>query len=207
MILPVSDVPLVPTPSEGRSWLRRELLEPEYRADDPLQLLMDWIGRVIDGGAAWAQRTPPLALFAAMLVVLLLVVAVGWLLGRTERSPRRRGDRTPAVDDPSLTALELRSRADAAFAEGRWAAALVDAFRATATRRAERGALDDLPGLTAHEVAEVMAADLPDHAPRIRAVARDFDLVLYGDRPADEDRAAAALALDDELSGRRVRVP
>ncbi len=197
-------IPVDPSPSEARELLRRELLQPEYQDGDLAQRILTWLGRVIDGGLRAAERTPPLTLFAAMLVLLGLVVALVWLLSRAGRSPgRRRAADALLVDDPALTAQQLRARADAAYAEGRWDDAVVDAFRATATRQAERGWLDDLPALTAHEVGEALAAAHPARAARLRELTLRFDLVLYGDRPAGDDWAAAALALDDELRGTR----
>ena len=200
------DVPLDPTPDEGRSWLRRELLDPDYHQGDVLQRILGWIGRVIDDGIAVAERTPPISVFAAMLVVLGLVLGLVWLLGRADRSPGRRRAAGARVDDPTLTAAELRARAEAAYAEGRWHDALVDAFRATATRQAERGRLEDLPALTAHEVGESLAASHPAQADRVREVTRQFDEVLYGDRPGGREWAEGALALDDALAGRRAGV-
>jgi hypothetical protein len=200
---PGQDVPLDPSPAEGRDWLRRELLDPDYHEGDLLQRILTWLGRVVDGGIAVAERTPPLSLFAAMLVLIGLVLGLLWLLSRTDRSPGRRATAAPLVDDPTLTAAQLRARAEAAYAEGRWQDALVDAFRATATRQAERGRLDDLPALTAHEVGEALAASHPEQAAQVREVTRHFDEVLYGDRPGETGWADAALALDDALAGRR----
>ncbi len=199
-------MPLDPTPSEGRSWLRRELVDPDYHEGDLLQRILAWLGRVVDDGIAVAERTPPLSIFAAMLVVLGLVLGLVWLLGRADRSPGGRRPATAVVADPSLTAAQLRSRAEAAYAEGRWHDALVDAFRATATRQAERGRLDDLPALTAHEVGESLAASHPAEATQVREVTRHFDEVLYGDRPGGREWADGALALDDALGGRRQAV-
>lgn len=196
-------MPLDPTPPEARSWLRRELLDPDYHQGDLLQRIVSWIGRVVDDGIAVAERTPPLSLFAAMLVVLGLALALVWLLGRADRSPGDRPRAVALVEDPTLTAGQLRARAEAAYAEGRWHDALADAFRATATRQAERGRLEDLPGLTAHEVGESLAASHPEQAGRVREVTRHFDEVVYGDRPGGRDWADGALALDDLLAGRR----
>ena len=202
---PLADVPLDPTPAEGRSWLRRELVDPAYHEGDVVERILDWIGRVLRDGAAAAERTPPLTVLAVMLIVLLLVIAGSWLLTRAASGGGRRRSSGTAVAVPGLTAADLRARAEAAYAEGRYGAALVDAFRATATRQAERGELDDLPGRTAHEVATTMAASHPAQAGRVAETARLFDEVLYGDRPGEERQARAALDLDEELAGRRVR--
>ena len=47
------------------------------------------------------------------------------------------------------------------MAQGRFADAVVDGFRALALRQAERGRLEDAPGATAHEVADSLAAAYP----------------------------------------------
>ena len=69
ILLAAAEPPLVPTPDEGRSLLRRELLRPDYREDDVLGRLLDWVCsarslRTLDA----ASSAPPLSTFFAMLV-------------------------------------------------------------------------------------------------------------------------------------------
>jgi len=61
----------------------------------------------------------------------------------------------------------------------------------------------DTPGATAHEVADILAAEYPGHRDRMQAGALLFDQVLYGDRPATREQAVSVLALDDDLVVRR----
>jgi hypothetical protein len=195
--------PLVPSPDEARSRLRRELLQPEYHEEDLLQRLLVWIGRQIDRGLAAAAQAPPLSALVAMALGLALVLALVWLGSRVRRSGRAVAVADGVLARDGLPATALRERAEAALAEGRAADALLDAFRAVAVRAVERGALEDRPGATAHEVAVSLAAHVPEQAARVTDAARHFDEVLYGDRPATASQALAVLRLDDDLAGVR----
>lgn len=201
MILP--DPPLDPSPDEARSALRRELLRPEYYEDNLLQRLLTWLERQLDKGVEAAVDAPPLQTFAAMLIAVLLVGALIWLGSRARVGARATREAPSVLTGEAITADSLRARAEAALAEGRHEDALVDGFRALATRQVERGRLLDTPDATAHEVADVLASEYPDRRPRVATAAALFDSVLYGDRPATRDQAAEVLALDDDLAVRR----
>ena len=162
--LPLADPPLTPDGDEARSLLRRELLHPDYHQDNLILRLIDWLSRLLDRGLAAARETPPLTTFAAMLVGLLLVVALGWLASRARRSRRAPVERRAVLADEQVTAAQLRARAEQALAEGRPSDALVDAFPAVALRQVERDRIDDVPGATAHEVAVVLAEVFPGQA-------------------------------------------
>jgi hypothetical protein len=107
------------------------------------------------------------------------------------------------LPEERVLASEYRRRADAAFAEGRYADAVVDGFRAVAARQVERGRLEDLPGATAHEIADRLAVDFDERAPLLQRVARLFDEVRYGDHPASSTDARSVLSLDEDLAGVR----
>jgi hypothetical protein len=198
-----AEPPLVPTPDEGRSLLRRELLDPAYREDDLLGRLLDWVHRAILRTLDAASSAPPLTTFFAMLVGLLLVLALVWLVSRTRASRAVRGPGGAAVPDEALGADEWRARAEAAYSAGDHGSALVDGFRALAVRQVERGQLDDAPGATAHELAGALGRLHPGRADRVDEGARLFDLVLYGDREATAEQARSVLDLDDDLAGVR----
>jgi hypothetical protein len=200
LLVRLADPPLDPPPDEARSWLRDELLHPEYHQQNVVQQLLDWLQRRVGAGLDAAQDAPPLSTFAAMVVLVLLVLGLGWLLSRVRRTARTRDEQRAVLTDEVITAAELRSRAEAALADGRHEDAVVDGFRALAVRQVERGRLDDAPGATAHEVAASLAASYPELRPRVTGCALLFEAVLYGDRAASRDQAAGLLALDDELA-------
>jgi Domain of unknown function (DUF4129) len=194
--------PLDPSPDEARHLLERELVHPEYHRTNVLGQLLDWIDRAVNDTIDAASGTPPLSAFLAMVAFLLLALALAWLLSRARRTARAERARSVVAAGEVVTAAELRSRAERALAEGRNAEAVVEGFRALATRQVERGLLDDLPGATAHEVAAAVGTAHPGARGRVDRTALLFDEVRYGDRPASRDQAADVLALDDALAGR-----
>jgi hypothetical protein len=197
------DPPLDPSGSEARSKLRDELLHPEYHQQNLLQQLFRWLLRKVGGGVDQASQAPPLSTFMAMVVFVGLVLALAWLVSRARRTARDHDESGSVLTEEVVTADELRARADAALAAGRFEEAVVEGFRAVAVRQVERGRLADSPGATAHEVAESLAREYAGLADRVHASARLFDAVLYGDRRAGRDQAASVLALDDDLVVRR----
>jgi len=194
--------PLDPSGDEARSLLRRELLHPEYHQDNLVLRLVNWLSRLLDRGLTEASELPPLTTFAAMLVGLLLLGAVGWLVSRARRVQRAAREGRPVLTDEHATAADLRARAERALAEERYADALVDAFRAVAVHQVERHRIDDLPGATAHEVAVALAEAFPGQGADVHRCAGLFDLVLYGGRAATRAQAVDVLGLDDRLGVR-----
>ena len=154
----------------------------------------------VDRGGAWLAASMPLSSWRWSHVTTCSTTFCWWYSGC---SSSRRSHDLPSSPDGTVTAAQLRARAEAALAEGRYAPALVDGFRALAVRQVERGRLEDLPGATAHEVAAALATAYPEQRVRVDGSALLFDEVLYGDRPATRDQATGVLALDDELAVRR----
>ena len=192
--------PLAPTPEEGRSWLRRELADPEYHDLDLIERILRWIERTLSGGLPSAGDVPWAQTVAAMVVFALILVGLGLLVSRARRSPRVARDRNGDVlTDEALSAAALRARAEAAYAAGDHGAAVVDGFRALARRQVERGRLADDPGLTAAEVAASLEREMSLEG-RAGQAAELFNEVLYGDHPATREQAEGVLALEQELA-------
>lgn len=202
LLLP-AEPPLVPTPDDARSQLRRELLQPEYHQQNVLQEVLRWVDRRLSGLVDATSQTPSLSTAIAMVILVVLVVALGLLVSRVRRAARAEPDDRSVLTDEVVTARELRARADAALAAGRFETAVVEGFRALTVRQVERGRLTDTPGATAHEVSRSLAAEHPDHERDLDGAAALFDQVLYGERTTDRAGAERVLALDDALSGRR----
>jgi len=194
--------PLDPSGDEARSLFQRELIRPEYHDRDLFERLLDWLDRFINGTVNAASDAPPLSTFLAMVAFLALATGLGLLLSRARRTARVARSRNAVLTDETVTARELRERAERALREGRNGDAVVDGFRALAVRQVERGLLDDLPGATAHEVAVAVGAVHPGQRQRVDGTAALFDSVRYGDRPASAAQAMSVLELDDALAGR-----
>jgi hypothetical protein len=196
--------PLDPSGDEARDLLRRELADPSYYDDNLVERVVDWIGRTIDGSVEGARGIPSLTWFAITLIVVLLLGALGYLASRARGTARAdRGRDGDVLTAEVVTAAQVRARAEQALAEGRYGEAVVEGYRALARRQVERGRLEDSPGVTAHEVAAVLAVEYPEHRERTAAGADLFDAVMYGERPATREQAAGVLDLDVELARAR----
>jgi hypothetical protein len=193
--------PLQPSGDEGRRLLRDELLHGEYHRRQLLQRILGWLWRRLEGGVGAASGTGWVATFVTMLIGAALVVGLVRIVSRVRRNRPTRAQRDVLGTDGRPSAADLRRRAEAAFASGRYGDAVTDAFRALAVRQVERGRLHDLPGTTAHEVAASLATTYPSHAEGMGRTADLFDATLYGDRPASHEDAVRVLELDDALAG------
>ncbi len=218
-----AEPPLLPSPDEGRSLLRRELLDPGYHDQNLLQQALTWLGRVLDDGLRTAQAVPEVSSLVAMALLVAALLALTLLASRARTSAGARREPGQVITTEQVSADQLRTRAIRAREEGRHDDAVLEAFRALARRHVERGILPEDPGATAREVADRLAAGLaagPDAGPgtgpgagpgaghggsagRLREIAGLFDAVLYGGLPAGPQDSAAALALDDDLAGVR----
>ena len=199
----MSGPPLDPSGDQARSLLRDELAKPEYLRSDLPDRILRWLDRLIRNTTDSVSHLPLLTTLAAIVVVVALLVAVLLVASRARRSARSAAADRAVLTDRTTTAAELRARAEAHLAAGRYDKALVDAYRALARRQVERGTIDDVPQATAHEIARAIAAAGRGDG-SVDAAADLFDAVLYGDHPATRDQAAGVLLLDERLAGRAV---
>jgi cytoskeletal protein RodZ len=168
-----------------------------------VQEVFRWLVRRVGQGLDKAGQTSQVSTLMAMVVLVGVVAALVWLVSRARRTTRDRDETHAVLTEESVTADELRARAEAALAAQRFEEAVVDGFRAVAVRQVERGRLADTPGATAHEVAVALAGEYAPRAEQVHRGARLFDEVLYGERPATRAQAESVLALDDDLVARR----
>lgn len=192
------------TPDEARTELRRELLRPEYRERDFLSRAFEWAMTEIDRALTTASDVPRLYYAATVVVGLVLVLALGVALSRFRRGTHEGASASPvSVLEEGMSAEQLRARARTALAAGRDKDAVVDAFRALATSQVERRRIENVPGATAHELAEALAQVFAENRREIVAAADLFDATLYGDQDVRHEQAAALLALETDLAGAR----
>ncbi|MGJ7440297.1 DUF4129 domain-containing protein [Aquipuribacter sp. MA13-6] len=196
-----------PDRETARRWAVEELTDQAYVRAQPnlLQQAITWVLERLDelltaAGAATGGLglVVAIALFAALVVLALLLA--GPL--RRRAGTRRRSD-GGVFGATAMTAAQHRSASVQAAADGRWAAAVQERFRATARSLEERVVLDVRPGRTADEVAVEAGALMPDAADGLRRAARAFDDVTYGERPGDEQGYAAAVEADDAVTRSR----
>jgi hypothetical protein len=197
---------LDPGNTEARQWLRDELAKPAYRdTRDPLtrawDALMNWLADLLSRLNAPAH---PLPTFAAGVVALLIVALVVWMLRFVRRTKRRdTAAVAPVRGDERLTADQYRARAARALSEGAYAACLLDLMRAIAQEAVQRTLLEDVPSLTAHEIADRLAVVFPGSAGELHWAAERFDAVAYGDALASRPDTERVAALDRTLAASR----
>lgn len=196
---------LDPDNAQARRWLAEELARAPYSEhNDPISRLLDAIKRAIDDLLTVDPSTstvlPPLvagAITAAVVAGLLLS------LRYVRREARARTAPAAVLGSERLTAAQFRSRSGLALAQGRYAAAVVDAMRAIAQSAAERTLLEETPSLTAHEIALGLLDAFPAHGPELRWAADLFDSVAYGRLDAERQDAERIIALEAVLARTR----
>jgi len=199
--------PLQPDRDTARRLAEQELLGPEYRKNRPglISQVLDWIGDHLSG--LRAPQVPDVRLGLA-LVVVALVAVVAYAVWRSGGLGRRvRAEHVTLLGDRERTAAEHRAAAEAAERSGDLVTALVERFRALVRALADRDLVQLAPGLTADEAAAQAAAALPALRDDLRAAARSFDDVRYGDRAPDRHQVQAVRALDERAAAAKPLVP
>lgn len=196
--------PLDPSRDEARRWVWDELSDPAYAQQQPgwteraLLWLWDQLNNLqVPGGPGGTSG------LVLLVVLLVLVVLVVWLRAGPLRGSAAGPARRAVLGDEVRTAQEHRALADAAAAQGRWAEAVRERFRAVVRSLEERGLVDELPGRTAQEVARDASAALPQVAVELHDAASLFDDVTYGSRVATADHDGRVRLLDERVTAAR----
>jgi hypothetical protein len=177
-----------------------ELARPIYhRGGEPLAVrAVRGFGHLLDRILGAAFKHAPTGNHGALaLVGLVLVVAAAIVVWRV--GVPRRAARVGAVLSPSraMSAADHRGLAERAADDGDVHTAVVERMRAVARELEERGVLDQRPGRTATELTDQAAIQLPGDAAALRAAARAFNEVAYGDATATPAHLASVVAADD----------
>lgn len=197
----VSDVPVDLGRDEAREAAVRELSDPAYVSDDPnpLERAIDWVltrlGELFAGAGGMSGIT---AVTVVVAVVVLIVIIFRLRVGRTGRA-LRSGDKV--FGTTVMTAAEHRAAAEKAAAEGDFAEAVRERFRAVVRELEHRGVLDARAGRTVDEVAFEAGRALPVLADDLRGAAVQFDDVWYGGRPATAEGYRRLVSVDGKVRG------
>jgi Domain of unknown function (DUF4129) len=190
---------------EAREAAQRELADPVYSADTPgpvergiqwvLERLSDLLRTAADASPGGAGG---LLVIGAVLVA--LVIAIRWRMGRVARGSRGAPE---LFGSAGRSAADHRAAADAHAGRGEWAEAVRERLRAVVRGLEERDLLDARAGRTADEAAAEAGQALPACADQLAAAARTFDDVWYGGRPADAAMDTQMRAVDDAVRAAR----
>ncbi|PZG07727.1 DUF4129 domain-containing protein [Nonomuraea aridisoli] len=182
-----------------------ELLDPQYEKESLVDLIyrrvMQFMGDLIDAATGGGTAGGVIAAAVIVLILLSVIILVGWQLRRTSRT---KALVTGGVfGEQAMTAAEHRRAAEGLAAEGRWAEAVRERFRAIARDMEERALVSGMPGRTATELAAEAAVSLPAFAAELSAGARSFDDVTYGGVAGSREAYDAMTSLDTRLQQAR----
>jgi Domain of unknown function (DUF4129) len=201
LLPPLPDV-LRPDPGQARSWVERELSRAEYHRP-LLERFVSWVRGLWESLTRSALAASPLSTGVAVVLLVAVLALVVVAAARLRRDPSLPAAAPSLLSGTGPSPDEHRAAAEAALVAGRPQAALVEAFRALASRSLGRGLVEARPGLTAHELADDLSPAFRAHADDLARAARLFDLVFYGEQPVDAGDARSVLALDVTLRDAR----
>ena len=192
----VAEPPVTPGADEARRWAVEELSKAEYSSggESWLARILNWFSRLLDdlGSGVGGAFGPVGAILVGILIAVVIALVIWLVVGPLRRNRRSAGESALFEDDRDADTLDLD--ADRAARAGDWALAVMQAYRATVRRLAERALIDLTPGLTAHEAA-VLGGDAVARLREPLLVDADvFDGVRYGHRDAGPDDYAHARA-------------
>lgn len=188
-----------PGPGTARDWLRRELARPDYQ-ESLLQRAQRWFGELMDRVSGAADSFDGLSPLLGLLLLVLLVALGAFLLSRLGANPAVAGRSAEVFAGGRDTAAAHRDRAASALGAGQWDDAVLEAVRALTATLVERGLTPERAGVTVHEITADAAVMFPLEQERLEQVGGTFDETRYGDRPADEAQARAAVELERDLA-------
>ncbi|MBT9257987.1 DUF4129 domain-containing protein [Phycicoccus sp. MAQZ13P-2] len=201
-----ADAPLDPSNEQARRWLEEELTASRYHAQPSiLERLNELLDRLLN--ARPEGGLPGVAVPIAVGLVVAVLALVLWRVLRRDVGRSADGGSSRALDVPDVPAATLRAAARAALERGDLDAAVLDGVRAIARAGVERVLLDDAPGRTAHEVAQLLASSFPGEHAALAGAADAFDAVRYGHRSATLEQARDVLDLDTRLAAARPERP
>ncbi|MGM7668846.1 DUF4129 domain-containing protein [Microbacterium sp. A93] len=194
-----------PDRDEARRLLQEQLSSSEYAEARPHPIL-EWLREALAAVVEWLDSLGGAAPSLPGWVLPLLLVAVAgvvlWLVRpRTNASARAR--RAAAVlSDRSISPEQYRRTAASAAAAGQQGEALAAWYRALVRQAEVRTALTVKPGRTATEAAHGLGVAFPAERDALEAAADGFNAVVYGERSATPEQAAAVRELDERLQHR-----
>ena len=177
----------------ARTELSKAIYHPhESLSQRLLSAVNQWLSRFFNAANAAPGGWWGLVALAAIAVIVIAIIMAR--IGPVTRRRRRADDQI--LGARTVTAREYRLRAERLASAGDYSAAILDCVRAIARQLEEQGVLAPRIGRTADEIANEAGRALPADADALRAAARLFDDVCYGQRQGTQDGYQRLHALD-----------
>ena len=183
----------------ARDAAQHELSKSIYPRDSLPGLLLQWLNDALAGLVSRAASVPGgwLTIVVLLLLSTAAVVVVIRVARRTMRT--RRGHQDALFGATEMGSTQHRAAAEAAAAQGDWAAAIRHRVRGIARHLEESAVLLPIPGRTASELARDAGRELPGLAGELHRAATSFNDVTYGELPGTEFDYRRIVALDDHV--------
>jgi len=194
--------PVEPSAPDAQELLLDELADPAYAQAQPT-----WFDLLSQGILEWFQNLrfaggdgpPVLALIIGGALIAVAVLVAILIYGLPRRRARSQAAGELFGESDRRTVRELRRASATAAAQGDFALAIAERFRALARALDERTLLSALPGTTAHAAARQATRAFPVEGEALEAAADAFDGVRYQGRPGFQDAYDAIRMLDERL--------
>jgi Domain of unknown function (DUF4129) len=195
---------VIPAPvsrQEGQQLARAELSKAMYHPGVPiLERIEQAISRFLNSAGVSVPVGWWSIVALAALAVICVAAVLAWI-GPVARSRSRAAN--SLLSSTQLSARDHRQRAERLAAAGDYGAAIIESVRAIAMDLEERGVLPPQIGRTADEFAAEAGQALPGQAADLRAAARLFDDVRYGERSGTAPGYQQLRDLDARLQSAR----
>lgn len=192
----------LPPPGETARAAAEELSQPKYRAAEPWWgQVIEWLERMWTRFVEWLVTASDAVGGPLVMALIVVFVVIGAALVVTAHLGRRRARNVEArlrreyEISRGLDPAELEEMARAAERSGDLETAFRLLFRAALVRFDRAGLIDLKPGTTSGTVAESLDSEQFDR------VAHRFDLVVYGDQPAEPTDPSSVRELVSHLLG------
>lgn len=176
------------TADEARAAAEAILARPEFQPPPRslLDVISEAIGEVFDRIAVPALGGGRGNAIAWVLVVLGIAVTAVFVYRFVTSATPSAARRERQLGDPKRPAGDWRDEAERAEGAGRWKDALRYRYRELVAELAERGLLEEVPGRTAGEYRQQLAARAPDRQAPFATATDLFERAWYGDEPTGE---------------------
>jgi uncharacterized membrane protein len=197
--------PLDPSAENARQQLAHELAGPQYTAARPgvfdfiIQKIEDWFNSLFGNAGGLVIGGLWLIILVIIVVVVAAAVVAFFVFGLPSINRRSASNGALFGEEDDRDSTALRRAAERAAADGDFATAIEEGFRAIARGLSERVIVTTFPGTTAHSFAIEAARPFPAYGRPLADAANIFDSVRYLGAEGRDDEWLTVRALEADL--------